>query len=80
MVDLRITTSTGADRVLQEALVEEFRKSLRGELILPADSAYEQARQVWNGMIDKRPGLIVRCVGVADVINAVNFARTKNSW
>ncbi len=48
---------------------------LRGELIQPADANYESARKVYNGMIDKRPALIARCVDVADVIACVNFAR-----
>ncbi|HEV8713690.1 MAG TPA: FAD-binding oxidoreductase, partial [Candidatus Binatia bacterium] len=43
----------------------------------PGDAGYDQARKIWNGMIDKRPSLIVRCRGVADVVNAVNFARTN---
>lgn len=56
----------------------ELRASLRGELILPEDGVYEEARKVWNGMINKRPALIVRCVGVSDVVHAVKFA-AKNS-
>ncbi len=48
---------------------------MRGELLLPSDPGYDSARKVWNGMIDRRPGLIVRCAGVADVIQAVKFAR-----
>ncbi len=52
----------------------DFKKQLRGDLILPGDGSYEEARKVWNGMIDRRPGLIVRCAGVADVIQAVKFA------
>jgi FAD/FMN-containing dehydrogenase len=48
---------------------------MRGELIRPGDAGYEPARKIYNGMIDKRPALIARCVDVADVIGAVNFAR-----
>jgi hypothetical protein len=44
------------------------------EVLGAADAGYDDARKVWNGMIDKRPGLIVRCLGVGDVIEAVNFA------
>jgi FAD/FMN-containing dehydrogenase len=58
--------------------VEDYRAVLRGPLIQPGDADYEQARQVYNGMIDKRPGLIARCVDVADVIHSVNFAREHN--
>jgi FAD/FMN-containing dehydrogenase len=49
--------------------------SLRGELILPGDLAYEQARRVWNGMFDRRPAAIVRARGAVDVVVAVGFAR-----
>ena len=49
-----------------------------GELIRPADSAYEEARQVYNAMIDKRPALIARCQGVADIADAVKLAHTLN--
>ena len=54
---------------------EPLAASLRGDLILPGDGAYDQARRVWNGMVDTRPAAIARCSGVADVIAAVNFAR-----
>jgi FAD/FMN-containing dehydrogenase len=53
----------------------ELATRLRGELLRPEEPAYDQARRVWNGMIDRRPALIARCTGVADVIEAVNFAR-----
>ena len=53
--------------------IEQLKSSFRGELIQPADAGYESARKVYNGMIDKRPCLIARCVDVADVIAAVNF-------
>ena len=52
-------------------------ETLRGTLLRPGDAAYEATRGVWNGMIDRRPAIIVRCQGVADVIAAVNFARTN---
>ncbi len=53
-----------------------FRAGLSGTLLQASDSAYDEARSVWNGMIDRRPSLIARCRGVADVIAAVGFART----
>jgi FAD/FMN-containing dehydrogenase len=58
--------------------VQDFRASLRGQVLLPGDEGYEVGRKVWNGMVDKRPGLIARCVGVADVVSAVNFAREQD--
>ena len=75
MADLRIVTLTGADSALGEAVIEQFGSGLRGELLRPDDAAYEEARLLWNGVIDKRPALIVRCAGVGDVIASVNFAR-----
>ena len=76
MAELRITTMQGTDTVLTDTAIEAFRSSVRGELLRPVDAGYETARKVWNGMIDRRPALIIRCTGVADVIAAVQFART----
>ena len=76
MTDLRIVTTEGIDAILEEATVQEFAASLRGALLQPGDAAYDEARIVWNGMIDRHPALIARCAGVADVIAAVRFART----
>src|SRR5579871_2495951 len=63
---------------IEDAKVHEFASGLREGVIRPGDEGYEQARKVYNGMIDKRPGLIARCVDVADVIRSVNFARENN--
>ena len=52
-------------------------QGFRGQLVCPADGAYEDTRKLYNGMIDKRPQLIARCADVADVIAAVNFGREK---
>lgn len=55
--------------------IEELKANLRGKVILPNDSLYDQYRKVYNGMIDRRPALIVNCADVADVVTAVNFGR-----
>ncbi len=68
---------TTGNPVLDEGSVSAFRARLRGQLIRPGDEGYDEARKVWNGMIDRRPALIARCAGVADVIAAVNFAREQ---
>ena len=54
---------------------DQLRGRIRGQLIQPSDGAYDQARRVYNAMIDKRPGLIVVCADVADVIAAIDYAR-----
>lgn len=56
--------------------IAALKTRLRGDLIAPGDTDYDAARVVWNAMIDRRPGLIARCSGVADVLAAVDFART----
>ena len=61
--------------MLSETTIWKFKANLRGELIQRSDERYEEARKLYNGMIDKRPLLIARCVDVADVITAVNFGR-----
>jgi FAD/FMN-containing dehydrogenase len=57
--------------------LKDLRARFRGELIVPGDPAYEAARKVYNGMIDRRPALIARCADVADVMAGVQFAREK---
>ena len=62
---------------LGEATLGEFAQSLRGELLRPGDPSYDEARSIWNGAHDKKPALIVRCHGVADVLAGVEFARSE---
>jgi FAD/FMN-containing dehydrogenase len=64
--------------MLEEASLTKFKASLAGDLVQPGDEGYDEARKVYNGMIDRRPRLIVRCADVADVIAAVNFGRQNN--
>ena len=75
MTDLRVIRTDGEGAILEEATVQDFASNLRGPLLRPGDGGYDEARKVWNGMIDRRPALIARCAGVADVIAAVRFAR-----
>jgi len=60
---------------LGRTAVESLGARLRGVLVLPGDAGYDGARSIWNAMIDRRPALIARCLGVADVVTCVNFAR-----
>lgn len=62
-------------KYLEEAAIQEFAAGFSGELIRRGDEGYDDARIVYNAMIDRHPALIARCTGVADVIAAVNFAR-----
>ena len=60
---------------IDDASLKDFKASFRGEVFRPIDTGYDEHRKVWNGSIDRRPGLIVRCSAVADVVAAVRFAR-----
>jgi FAD/FMN-containing dehydrogenase len=64
--------------MLNQTDIQEYRAGLRGNLLEPSDKGYDDARKVYNGMIDKHPRVIARCTDVADVIRSVNFARTNN--
>src|SRR6266566_1371626 len=57
---------------------QAFQEGLRGQVLRPGDPSYDDARALWNGLIDRRPALIVQCSGAADVVDAVNFAREQN--
>jgi len=70
-----ITTGTGTPASVSSEAVEAFAVSLRGDLLRPGDEDYDQARTIWNAMIDRRPALIAMCTGASDVRAAVNFAR-----
>ena len=69
--------STAASEGVVTADVLQFKAGLRGQLLRPGDDTYDEARKLWNGMFDRRPALIARCAGTADVISAVNFARDR---
>lgn len=63
--------------LIDDTALAELRSAFAGELIRPGDPAYEEQRRVWNGSIDRRPALVARCTGVADVLAAVRFARDR---
>ena len=63
---------------LDDASVAEFKRAFHGPVILPSDAHYDAARKIWNASIDKYPGMIARCAGVADVVHAVRFARAND--
>ena len=62
---------------LDDTAVQDFTASLRGEVLRPTDEGYDETRKIHNAMIDRRPTLIARCAGVADVIASVQFGRDQ---
>jgi FAD/FMN-containing dehydrogenase len=69
------TAVTGRTGGMEEAAVAALREGFGGTVITPADPGYDQARRIWNASIERRPALIARCAGTADVVRAVRFAR-----
>ena len=74
---LQLRTMDELNAPIDPETLEAFRATFHGRLIDEAAPDYEEARRVWNGLIDKRPALIARCSGLADVVAAVDFARTN---
>jgi len=60
---------------MKNEVVDAFKATLRGPVLQPGDPGYDDARAIWNAMIDRRPAMIARCAGTADVVASVNFAR-----
>jgi FAD/FMN-containing dehydrogenase len=77
MTDLAVRTLEASTKTIPQDTVSAVRGKVRGTVALPGEDGYEAARTIWNGMIDRRPALVVRCLGTADVINAVNLAREE---
>ena len=63
---------------LSNAVIDGLKSRFRGDILGPRDAGYDEVRQIWNAMIDRKPALIARCTSVEDVVHAVNFARTNN--
>jgi FAD/FMN-containing dehydrogenase len=74
MPDQRIKTYTGGETILKQEAVDGLKSTIRGKVLTAESQQYDEARTIWNAMIDKRPALIVRCAGAADVVHAVRFA------
>src|SRR5262245_60686252 len=68
-------TLDGATKSIAPEALQAFRAAFRGQVLRPHEAGYDDARQIWNAMIDRRPALIARCTGTADVVAAVRFAR-----
>jgi FAD/FMN-containing dehydrogenase len=75
---MSMTGQFATELPLDAEAVQAFVEALRGSVLRPGDQGYDDARMIWNGLIDCRPALIVQCTGAADVVDAVNFAREQN--
>jgi FAD/FMN-containing dehydrogenase len=75
MTQIKVQTLTGGQVHLDPSDLNALAADIRGSLLLQGDPGYDDARTIWNGMIDRRPAMIVRCIGVADAMTCVNFAR-----
>ncbi len=76
-VETQIETSKVVASI-DDGAIQEFKARLRGPLLQPGDAGYAEACALWNGMIQKKPALVARCTGSADVVTGVNFAREHN--
>jgi FAD/FMN-containing dehydrogenase len=77
MTDLTVQTLDASPKRIPQDTVAALRSKLRGTVALPGEDGYDAARIIWNAMVDRRPGLVVRCLGTADVINSVKLARDE---
>ena len=75
---MQVTTIRGHEMDVQRATFDALRARLQGPLLLPDDAGYDESRSVWNAMIDKRPAAVARCLGSADVVACVEFAREND--
>ena len=72
---MKLKSLVGRDIDLKQDRVDDLKMRLRGPVLIPGDVGYDESRTVWNAMIDKTPAMVARCLGVADVITCVQFAR-----
>lgn len=77
MSDVNLKTLDGGTTTITAEELDVLRGGLRGEVTLPGEDGYEDARTIWNAMINRRPGAVIRCLGTSDVMKAVAFAREK---
>ena len=71
-------TLAGDAIAVDDAAWSVFTAQVRGDVVIGGDVGFDQARQVWNAVIDRRPGAVVRCAGAADVVASVRFARERD--
>ena len=74
---IAIRTLDGSSKSISQDMITALRGKLRGGVVSPGEDGYDAARSIWNAMVDRRPGLVVRCLGAADVIEAVKLAHEE---
>jgi len=72
---MKFKTLKGNEIHIKQDTIDDLKRRLQGPVLLPGDVGYDESRTVWNAMIDRKPALVARCLGVADVISSVQFAR-----
>ena len=78
MNSINVKTIDGGQASIEESKIEEFEAGFRGEVLIAGKHGYELARKIWNGMFDRKPANITRCIGTSDVIKALDFAREND--
>lgn len=78
MAEAKFTKTNGGEAVLKGTQVDAFKSKISGGVIQTGDAGYDEARALWNAMIDRKPALIARCMSNSDVISCVNFAREND--
>jgi FAD/FMN-containing dehydrogenase len=78
MNPITMKNNDNGQTVVTENQLEEFQSNFRGDVFHAGTHGYDTVRKIWNGMFDRKPGLVARCVGTSDVIQAVNFGRVNN--
>lgn len=72
---MKMKTVAGGEIDLKPDILDNFKVRVRGQVLLPGEAGYDASRTLWNAMIDRRPAVIVRCLGTADIVTSVQFAR-----
>jgi FAD/FMN-containing dehydrogenase len=77
-MQLTVKSLSGGEVTIEQSQREALSKSLQGALVTPDSAGYDEVREIWNAMIDRRPSMIVRCANADDVAAAINFAREND--
>ncbi len=78
MAQLTLAGANGTNTTVNDSDVDALKRSFRGDLLQSGDAGYDEARSIWNAMIDKRPSLIARCKSTGDIVEAVRFAKAHD--